>query len=233
MRNLFLLSALIAVGCEFQGIMGSGTLVTKDLPLQSFERIDAGSVFHVDVTQGETYSVSVTADDNLWEYTDVHIENNTLHLALKGGSFGNTHVSAKIVLPRLTALDVSGASSATLRGIKDPNDDLKVQVSGASKVDGDVSARKLVLDVSGASNAGFKGHADTLAIEASGASHAELRDLAAGEVHVRASGASDAKINASGTLDFDVSGASHLSYAGQPVLHSAQTSGASSVESMK
>jgi len=233
MRILFLLSALSAVGCEFQGIMGSGNLVTKDMPLQSFDKVDAGGVFHVDVTQGEPYSVSVTADDNLWEYTDVHVENNTLHLGLKSGSYANTHVSAKVVLPHLAGVDVSGASSATLHGIKDPKSDLKIQVSGASKVDGDVIVQKVALDVDGASNAGLKGHADLLTIEASGASHAELKDLAAGEVRVKASGASGAKVNASATLDFDVSGASHLSYAGQPVVKSAQTSGASSVESVK
>jgi putative autotransporter adhesin-like protein len=231
MRILLLLSALLTAGCEFAGIMGSGTLVTKDLPLQSFDKIEAGGAIHVDVTQGETYSVSVTADDNLWEYADVHIENNTLHLGLKDGSFGNTHVSAKIVLPHLAGVDISGASSATLHGIDEPKDDLKIQVAGASKVEGDVATKKLSLEVSGASSAGLKGRADVLAIDASGASHAELRDLTAGEVHVNASGASEVKINVSGKLDFDVSGASHLSYAGQPVLHSAQTSGASSVES--
>jgi len=233
MRCPLLLCVLLLTGCDFAGIMGSGTLVTKDLPLQSFDKIEAGGAIHLDVTQGKTYSVSVTADDNLWQYADVQIENNTLHLALKGGSFGNTHVSAKIVLPHLSGVDISGASSGMLHGIDEPKDDLKIQVTGASKVEGDVTAKKLSLDVSGASSAGLKGHADALTIDASGASHAELRDLAAGEVRVHASGASEVKVNASSQLDFDVSGASHLSYAGQPLLHSAQTSGASSVESAK
>jgi len=44
------------------------------------------------------------------------------------------------------------------------------------------------------------------------------------------SGASSAVVNASGTLDAEASGASHLSYVGNPTLRSVNASGSSTVE---
>jgi hypothetical protein len=45
-----------------------------------------------------------------------------------------------------------------------------------------------------------------------------------------ASGASTATVNASGTLDAEASGASHVRYLGSPTLGNVEVSGASSVE---
>jgi hypothetical protein len=233
MRFLATLLPLLLTGCGFDAVTGSGNLVTKDIPVAEFQKIDAGGSFTVDVTQGDKPSVTLTADDNLWDRLTVEVRDNTLHLATKPGSYRNVHVEAKVITPKLTALTLSGASRGAVHGIDQKSDSLNVELSGASHVEGDVHAGDLTLGLSGASHATLTGSADVVHIDASGASHASLEKLTGNTAHASLSGASDVQVNAIKNLDYDLSGASHLTYAGSPTVDRAHTSGASDAHSVK
>jgi hypothetical protein len=233
MKSLVTLLALLLTGCGFDAITGSGTLVTKDIPVAEFQKIDAGGAFTLDVTQGDKPSLTVTADDNLWDHLNAEVRDGVLHLDTKPGSYRNAHFRAKIVTTKLDALTLSGASRAALHGIDQKSAPLGISLSGASDVEGDVRAGDLTLGLSGASHATLTGSADALHIDASGASHASLEKLTGNTAQANLSGASDVTVNASKNLDYDLSGASHLSYAGSPTIDRAQTSGASGAHAMK
>jgi hypothetical protein len=229
MRFLICLAALLLSGCAF-GVAGSGKLETRDLPLGEFEAVEAGGSFSVDVTQGSATSVVVTADDNLWEYISIHNDGGTLHLDMKPGSYSNTHVSAKVVTPRLKGLELSGASGGTMHGVDLPQGRFKLEISGASTLqDGDLRAGQADVNISGASSATLRGGVDEMNLEVSGASHAALGDFATKAAHVRVSGASGADIRVTDSLSYDVSGASHLSFSGNPKVQKGDSSGASDV----
>jgi hypothetical protein len=232
MRSFLGIAALILTGCEFAGITGSGTLISKDVPAGEFRRIDAGGSFKVEITQGEKASVVVTADDNVWELLSVETRDGTLHLEMKPGSYNNVHLQAKIVTPTLDGLSLSGASSADLHHITRDKGNFDLQLSGASSVNGDLQADQLTLGLSGASHARLTGKADEEHIEASGASHASLELFTTNTAHAQASGASEISVLASKHLDYDASGASHIAYGGKPVIDRAQTSGASGAKQL-
>jgi len=52
-------------------ISGSGNLITKTLEYSGFTGIDVQNGLEVDLTQSDTYSVEVTADDNIIEYIEI------------------------------------------------------------------------------------------------------------------------------------------------------------------
>jgi hypothetical protein len=233
MKSLLGFAALLMVGCGFEGITGSGTLITREIPVSDVHKIDATGAFRVDVSQGETASAVVTADDNIVDLLDVRVQDGTLHLGMKSGSYSQLHLMAKVVLPRLDALTLSGASTAELHGIVRDSGNFDLHLSGASSVEGDVNADRLALDLSGASHAKLTGKADVVQIEASGASHAALDALTGSVAHAHASGASEIALIARKHLDYDISGASHIAYGGSPVIDRAQTSGASDAHELK
>lgn len=224
---------VLSAGCDMASVAGSGNLVSKDMTVGEFQKIEAGGSFHVDVTQGDVQSVAVTADDNLWEYLDVRTTDGTLQLAMKPGSYRNAHVSAKIVVPHTTGISLSGACGADLHGISNPDNRIQIHVSGASSVQGEVRAKDLTLDLSGASHAKLQGQAQTVNVEASGASHAALENFKGDVGRARVSGASGVAFVANSHLDYEVSGASHLTYAGSPVIDHGTTSGASDAHAAK
>ena len=58
-------------GCP-AGIRGSGNLETTEMDFGNFTELDVSHAFDVEVTSGDSYQVSITVDDNLWDYVDVH-----------------------------------------------------------------------------------------------------------------------------------------------------------------
>ena len=83
--------------------------------------------------------------------------------------------------------------------------------------------------MSGASTVELEGTAADVTIDASGASSMKLKDFSAVNVTIGLSGASNGTVNASGKLDCNLSGASSLSYIGNPTLGSVDVSGGSKI----
>jgi len=62
-----LLTSGLLVGCG--GMMiGSGDLATEEFNFSDFTRVEVGSAFEVEIVQSDSYRVSITADDNLFDY---------------------------------------------------------------------------------------------------------------------------------------------------------------------
>lgn len=209
----------------------SGPLVTKDFDLANFSAVAAGSAFQVEITHSNQHSVSVTVNESLVENLEVNVSGNTLHIGLKPG-FGITGAAtmqARVTMPGLTGLDLSGASRTTLAGFNS-DDSLQAEVSGASTLRGDLTCGDASFNVSGASKVQLDGRAKNLDVEVSGASTVDLENFASKNTTVNASGASKAIVAPSGSLVVEASGASSVRYAGEPTRVRENTSGASTVE---
>lgn len=241
-RHLIVFAALVAtvLGCtvtipsrdSFQSVTGSGEIVTLTPDFADFDQVDVGYAFEATIEQGDASAVTIRIDDNLAEYLDVRVVGRTLVIALEpslGFNFGAKTLEADITMPEIVGLDASGASRVRLTGFGSTKD-LRVEASGASTVSGDIAAGDVDMRISGASTVSLEGSGDNLNLEASGASTANLRDFPVADARVQLSGASRGTVNASGTLDVEASGASHLTYTGNPRLGSVDASGASSIE---
>lgn len=234
-----LVSVALLAGCtlaeqissKVTSITGSGNVVTQEENITGFDKVDVSNAFKVDIRQGDTFDVVIRIDDNLLEYLDVFKRGKTLKIGLKPGRIYNIRkatMEAEVTMPELTGLELSGASHGSITGFESARD-LDVDVSGASMLRGDIEAGDARFDVSGASQVTLGGSAGDVAIGASGASQVDLSAFSVDDADVEASGASKVTVNASGKLDVDASGASHVYYLGSPTLGRVETSGASSV----
>jgi hypothetical protein len=230
--SLALIVAPVLTGCFYGGpaIIGSGNTTTRTFDLAGFDGVDVSNAIRATIKQGDGYSVSVTADDNLWDRMQVRTNGKTLELGLLPGAYNNTHISAEITMPALSRLALSGASQGDISGFKSSSG-LSLDLSGASRASGDASASSADVRLSGASNVSLSGAANSLSLDASGASRADLPNYPVDKASVALSGASNATLNVKSHLDYELSGASHLTYTGQPSVGKSNTSGASSVQS--
>jgi hypothetical protein len=207
-------------------------LVTVEPEASGFDRLEIGHAFRVTVTQGDEFSVVIRIDDNLEQYLQVEQNGDTLTIDLDDeiglGLFSAT-LEADVTMPTFSSIDASGASEVTLVGFT-LDADTALDASGASRFDGQLEAPRLNLTLSGASAAELHGSADSLRVDASGASTADLAQFPVTDADVLVSGASNASVDVSGTLQVEASGASHVSYSGDPTLGDVNVSGASSVE---
>ena len=223
-----LLVSAIFTGCRGT-FFGSGNLETRQYVLSDFSRVEVGSAFDFEIIQSDSYSVSVTADDNAFEHIEVAKRGDTLKIGIKAfPSVVPTTLEAVVTLPQLRGLVISGASDGYVTGFSSV-EDIEIGVSGASKLAGDITAGDAEFDVSGASTIRLEGSADDMVASVSGASSFNLADFMVNDADVDFSGASSGTVNVTGRLDANLSGASKLSYISEPTMGNINTSGASTL----
>ena len=204
---------------------------TEEFDLSDFSRVEVGYAFEVEVVQSDSYSVGITADDDLLKHLNVSKEGETLkvgHSKHIGWRAGITRPKARISMPVLKGLKLSGASKGTIGGFSS-SEDFKLNLSGASGVTGEIAAGNADFALSGASHAELTGSAEKIVLEGSGASRMELDGFPVHNAAVKLSGASRSTVTLDGRLDAKLSGASRLTWTGNPVMGDIKTSGASTL----
>ena len=243
-----LLTSGLLLGCG--GVLrGSGKPRTEEFTFSDFTQVEVGRAFEFEITQSSSYSVSVTADDNLFEYIQVSREGETLKIGLKTVSLQwPVTLKAVVTMPQLSGLNISGASEGTVANFSSTENldievsgassldladisagDVKFDVSGASKVTGDFITGNVDFDVDGASTVQLEGSANDVVVEADGASRVKLAGFTVNNADVSLGGASRGTVNLDGRLDADLSGASKLEYMGEPTMGTINTSGGSTL----
>ncbi len=228
------LAAVALAACDDKAdterLQGSGDVETHDFDLSGFNAIELASAFDAEITAGADYRIVVRVDDNLFEILEVELRGKTLHLGVeKGVTLRNATLEARITLPDLEAIDVRGASRAALFDFTSTID-RRIDVSGASRLEANLTARALRVDVSGASDVVLSGRVRDLDLDVSGASRVGARDLVARTGNVDASGASSVTVTITEEIRrLAASGASSIAYYGDAVVLEVSSSGASSV----
>ena len=218
----------LTVGCGFI-LTGSGDLKTEEYDFSDFDRVEVSSAFEFEISRSNSYSISIAADDNVIERVKVTKEGDNLKISLETTPrLGSLTLKAVVTMPYLRGLAVSGASRGTISGFSSAND-MDIKVSGASKVAGDIRADDVDFNVSGASAVQLEGSANNIVANVSGASRFNLGDFMVNNANITFSGASTGTLNLSGKLDANLSGASKLSYIGEPTMGYINTSGASAL----
>jgi hypothetical protein len=227
-------AVLLGFWRPFGHVVGSGNLITQEFDLSDFTAVNVGSGFEVEITQSSSFSINITADDNMFDYIEVFKTSEKLTIRLK---WGYSYESAKardrptkITMPTLYELELSGGTHGTIEGFSSSHE-FVLELSGGSSLIGDFkTSGDAQFTLSGGSHLiELEGAANDLHVSASSGSHLELSDFHVNDGNVNLSGGSHATINLEGRLDADLSGGSHLEYRGDPTMGDIQTSGGSTV----
>ncbi|HUF03136.1 MAG TPA: head GIN domain-containing protein [Aridibacter sp.] len=181
--------------------------------VSGFTGVDIGGAMEAEITVGGSYEVIIEAKEDVLPRIITEVRNGSLVVKHDKAWKEKTDwkqrgkVKVTVSLPTLDNLDISGASAAKVTGVN--SDKIDIDVSGASSVSIDGSARSATIDISGASN-----------IKAIG--------FTTDTADIDASGASSIKLNVVSDLRADASGASSVCYGGSPRVQK-DTSGSASV----
>jgi len=228
---VFVMALLLAdLPLMAQQLKGNGNLQTQTRKVSDFTGIDVSGGFTVEITQGNTESLKLEAEENLLDNIKTEVRNGVLHIYNDKSLSTNKGMKAYITLKELNKIDISGGVKVIGNSTFKTNA-MDLDMSGGSKVALAVDTKKLTADMSGASKVELKGRADELLMDMSGASKVEAADLEAKRVKVSASGASKVSVFAKEALDINASGASAIYYKGSPRITS-ETSAAARISKL-
>jgi hypothetical protein len=250
-----LLATILATVMLLAGCSSLGKTVTETKEFTGFTSVDVENTFQVEIVQAASFSTTITANEGLLDYISVSQEGETLKIMLSPHhpftdfTVGRGTLKAKIAMPAISSVSLSGATKGTISGFKSSQsfrvdvsgassfniDDIEVgnaefDISGASKVTGSLKASDANFVVSGASRVDLKGSANNFTLTESGASILKLLEFTVNTADVKLDGASEATIAVKEKLDVALSGASRLYFHGNPAMGNISVTGASTIK---
>lgn len=227
MAILATLSSCVINGWD-QGISGNGNVETVTRDVSGFTGVQISSGIDVWLSEGDSFEVTVEADENLHDVILTEINGDLLvvkteHVNIRNAKSKKVHVT----LPKLSELKVSSAGDCD--GQTSFNcDDLKLSISSAGDLTIEVYASDIEMNISSSGDARIAGSADRLSVNLSSAGDLDAFDLVAGSVNVDVSSAGDAKVHATEEITMNASSAGNIYYKGDAkVVHSSSSSAGS------
>jgi hypothetical protein len=229
--NIILVAVAVALSfftsCRFGCIKGSGKDVTENRKVNDFTKLDISGGYTVNLKQDSTLALQITGDEKFMKYVRTEVSGNKLRIFSRK-NFCGSNVVINIGVKGLSEIKSSGAIELNTQG-KLTAQDLKLALSGASKLNMDLNAGTVTTTGSGATEITLTGQAGTHNIKPSGAGKLHALDFIVGDYKINTSGASNCQINVLKTLDVKTSGASEITYRGNPSSINNNKSGASSI----
>ena len=226
---LFCLTALIIAGlaCTItipdvtigNGIKGSGNLKTETRQVSGFHEVVLSGIGDLEITQGQSESLEIEAEDNILAVIETKVENGTLYIGFKEGT-GNVQPTETIKYT-LSVVDVTGLTASGVGNIHVPDlktSDLDVQISGVGNIEIDnLDASSLAVLISGAGGGEVNaGQVEKLKLEITGAGSFRGPDLEVATADVSITGVGNARLWVTEMLDIMLSGTGGVEYYGQP-----------------
>ncbi len=202
---------------------------------KGYTAIDVSGAIDLYLSQGTEDAVAVSAgSDEIITRIRTEIYGNTLRIYFDGKGlnwkkWGNHKMKAYVTFKKLISIEANGACNVKVSG-KIRQEQLKIEMSGASDFKGDVELSNLELDATGASRITVNGSVKMLLVTANGASDIRGYDISAEQCKIDASGASVVRVTVNKELNATASGASSIYYKGEGLIRDINTSGGATVK---
>lgn len=185
-------------------VVGSGQVTSETRQVPDFTAVEAHGGIQLELVQGDTTAVVVTAQSNLLPITTTKVDGARLVVDTTKGYTTTQGLKVTVTTPRLTAVTLAG---------------------GASGSGGSFEASSLVLDLSGGARVDLSGSVEDLTLKASGGAVIGLGDLRANTAKVDLSGGVVATLAVSSAVTGTASGGVVITLATRPDKVGVETSG--------
>ena len=229
---LLSLAVLSLSACTY--VRGSGDMVSQDQQVEDFKRVTLSGVGTLYISQGDEYSLTIEAEDNILPLIEAKVHDRTLEIGLKDWRHAihpTMPIRYYLTLPDLEGMELSGAGRIVVEDIE--TSELDIITSGAGDIDIDsLKAESVNIVLSGAGSCEIEvGEVIYQTVTISGAGSYRAYDLQSQNADISVSGFGGAKLWVQESLDIIISGAGSVEYFGRPSL-SQTISGAGNVHAL-
>jgi hypothetical protein len=196
-------------------IRGNGTISRQNFPLNDFKTVSVSGDWTVEITQNGTFSVIVDADKNLFDYLDIRVDNNNLHIGFKKGyAISNAHCKASIKMPILERLTTSDSITGEINSFNNMSGKaMSIAISGSGDITANgIKVKELALEISGSGDFKATGEAQTFTGSISGSGNIKAVDLETEKANISISGSGSAEVWVTDSLTADISGSGKIRY---------------------
>lgn len=218
MRLYVLISAflfLILFACGKKTIGGKGRVIFQERNIKGFKAVSIKGAYDVYLKKGNSESVIIEADSNLMSIIETDLYDSILSIFNTKNIIRSKELKLYITCPKLNSISFSGATELACDSGMEFKD-LNINISGAGRIDMDMTLNYLNTIISGGAELNFRGKANTLDITITGAGNLNAPKFETQNCKIDISGFGRAKINVIKKLEVNISGAGKVDYSGNP-----------------
>lgn len=197
---------------------------TREYAIIDFDQLEMGSGFNIRVEESNTFGIRAEGDRRNIQDLEVFKSGTTLIIKYDEQSERRHQTFITIGMPALRKVNFSGGSVSVVSGFES-DETLDFILSGGSVCQLDAGYRAIDLSVSGGSVMKLHGLGDELRADVSGASTLSAFDYPVRMAELVLTGASVARLTVSDHLTVNASGASKVSYRGNPQIEETSSGG--------
>lgn len=146
-----LFAGIVMTGCSEEKIRieGSGPVVTRTLPIDSFHAIEMVGKDNVYITYGPEQEVTVEGQANIISRIRHEVRNGTWIIELENGNYGQYELTYYLTLPALERVVNTGTGNTVVDNFI-AQEDLEVTIVGTGDFRGfPMEVRNCIVDISG------------------------------------------------------------------------------------
>jgi|GEM_PF-1429483 len=232
---LFVLLTSCITSQSWVPVKGKGESVDKNFTVSDFQGIEVSGGFDVILLQGNTEGLTLTAQENLFEYITVDVEQGILKIYTKNNIMATHPMKARITFRSIENLKISGGGDVTsettidvpvlsmhisgggdLKSIVN-TDELKCHISGGGDAEVDGSIKNYNVDLSGGGDIHSNITSDVLSCNISGGGNLTVTNKSkASNANIDINGGGNLKIAIDvAKLNCSVSGGGDVTLTGQ------------------
>jgi hypothetical protein len=230
-----LLAVLLAIGCsvpiEFnrdtETINPSDVIITEVREVSGFTGIEISTFGRVNLSQGDSESVSIRGSDNVVPVIRTTVRNGVLLIESDEnnnvtGIHASNVVTITIVVKDLSSLTISGAADVEMDGLSTSSFEFTMSGAGQFGLDA-LHADSLDVTLSGMGDVEISGEVTAALIDIPGAGSVRASDLRVQTAEVNISGLGGATVWVTDQLTGEISGGGSVSYYGNPQTNTNST----------
>jgi hypothetical protein len=221
---LALLAPVLLISCKKE----CNDAVERDFTFSGFTKIDAGNMFHFNITRGSSFAIRAKGCDDDLNDLVMKVENGTLKMEYSRYEVDRKRVNFNVTMPVFEGAVFSGQSKAWITGFN-PVVPVNLNVSGQAFASFNGTGSDFFLRTSGQSKIEMTGTATNIDADASGQSEIYAYPMSATNARADATGQSTIKVKVSASLTAAASGQSKIYYQGNPPVKNITSTGQSKV----
>lgn len=252
--SLFITSCDDGLGLfEGKRIKGTGAVERTTRDVKDFKSIDVMTSAHVFVKQSATFKVEVEAQKNIAEVIETVVEDGTLKIKIKQGSW-SLHfekLNIYVEMPTVENLEISGSGDLTAETAL-TGDKIGIDITGSGNINiekglmakvlkvgiggsGDIRIDSIVVTelstrIAGSGELRLTGKADKAEYSVSGSGDIDAKKLKSKAVEASVSGSGNITCNAEESIDAHASGSGDITYSGNATAVKTKVSGSGNIE---
>jgi len=214
--------------------VGSGNVISETRDVSYFNEVDLRHTGNIYVTQGESNSLTIEAEDNIIPLLITAIYDNKLLIskdAVKVTWINNTKpINIYITMKDINNLKINTSAKGNIISKSlITSDDLKLTINGSGYIIVETNTNNLETNINGSGSVLLIGEATNHIFNLSGSGDLAAVELLTENTNISISGSGNAKVNTSTKLNVKISGSGDILYTGNPKI-SKTISGSGSVK---